>query len=306
MNRVAILISTYNGEKYLRPQLDSLIAQTGIEATIFARDDGSTDGTKDILAEYARNYDNFHYELAENVGVGNAFMKMIYSVSADFNYYSLADQDDVWEENKVSEAIAFLREHNAMLYSSNQENVDSNLIPLGMRYAPDEKMHLTPISIVSKNTVAGCTMVFTKEFRDIIADPGRRPTEDLLRNRIHDVWLALVASLYGGIVYDNRSFIKYRQHENNVVGSFKPSLSKRIKSRFKKVKDKKYRCGRSRIAAEACERFPEKTQDELMRACATASDRKSKKIILKHAKELRGYTGESGFIFRLKVKRNLF
>lgn len=302
MSTVAILLSTYNGEKYLREQIDSLLNQRGAEVHIYARDDGSSDNTLNILAEYKAKNDNFDFNAEKNVGVGNAFMQMVYSVPKIYDYYAFADQDDVWEEDKISEAIEFLQFRNARLYTSNQENVDAELKPLGMRYNSEKDVNLTVESILTENKLAGCTMVFTAEFCNMLADEKRRPAEDLLRNRIHDVWLASVAALTDGLIYDNRSFIKYRQHGNNVVGAFKEPLNKRIKQKFKKLKNKKLRCGRSMLAGELCEMFPEYVSAHpLVQVCASVKSRGGKKRVLKNGKELRKYSGENRLSFFIKV-----
>lgn len=302
MYSVAILLSSYNGEKFLREQINSLLFQKGVQVHIYVRDDGSHDSTLGILGEYKTKYDNFDFTSGQNVGVGNSFMKMIYSVPKTYDYYALADQDDVWEENKISEAIEYLNFRNAELYTSNQENVDTELCSLGMRYNSDADVNLTVESIITENKLAGCTMVFTAKFCKMLAHENRRPTEELLRNRIHDVWLASVAALTGGLTYDNRSFIKYRQHGDNVVGAFKEPLNKRIKQKFKKLKNKELRCGRSMLARELCERFPEYVSiHPLVSICANVNTSGGKKRLLQNSKSLREYSGETALSFFIKV-----
>lgn len=299
----AILVSTYNGEKYLAEQLESLLAQTGAEIEIFVRDDGSSDGTAEILKEYAKNHGNFHYELAKNVGVGNSFMELLYSVPDTFDYYALSDQDDIWLPQKIFEAAKFLRERGGLLYTSNQECTDAEGNSLGMRYGADEKMHMSPEEIMSSNTLAGCTMVMTNGFFGRVTDPAARPTPRLLKNRIHDVWLAEAAALCGGLVYDSRSFIKYRQHAGNVVGAYGDGLLKRLKKKFKKLFCPESRNGRSMLAKEAVRAFPAEAQGfPLLLDCALAKKTK----LLKHGKELRSHTGESRAGFFIKVMAGWF
>lgn len=300
-------MSTYNGEKFLREQLDSILAQKGVEVRLFVRDDGSSDGTKDILSEYAEKYPNISLDFAENVGVGNSFMNLLYSAPDSFDFYAFADQDDIWDENKIYEAAKSLSESGKALYASNQECVDKDGNPLGLRYAPDENIHLTPESILQKNTIAGCTMVLTNGFYKILTGENHRPSPELLRNRIHDVWLAAAASLYDGIVYDNRSFIKYRQHGNNVVGASKAGFGKRLKAKFKKLSHPEFRNGRSMLARELCEKFPEEVKNyPLIEYSAQADKFKYKKLILKNQKQLRPYSGESRFGFFFKVLSGLY
>lgn len=301
MNRVAVLMSTYNGKKFLCEQLDSILSQTNVEVEIFIRDDGSMDGTKEILDKYAVK-EGIHVDYAENVGVGNSFMNLLYSVPSDFDYYAFSDQDDIWMDCKLCEAIEMLRKSGKMLYASNQECVDGDGKSLGLRYEPEKYIHLKPEEIVSRNMISGCTMVFTKEFFKILESENHRPSFALLLNRIHDVWVAAVASLYDAIVYDSRAFIKYRQHENNVVGAYDGGLKKRTKERMKKVMHKQYRNGRSMLAKELCSCFSEISDEyPLLKICAGG-----KSGILKNRKALRSYTGESAFAFFAKTVLGLF
>ena len=296
-------MSTYNGERYLREQLDSLLAQRGVSVEVFVRDDGSSDGTKDILDEYAGAHGNVHVEFGENAGVGNSFMNLLYATPDTFDYYAFSDQDDIWSEEKISRAVELLQASGAILYTSNQECVDAEGNSLGMRYESGKHLHDAPLEIMSENMLSGCTMVFPNRFYRILTAVEKRPSAALLRNRIHDVWLAMVASLYNGIVYDERAFIAYRQHENNVVGAYGGGLKKRLKERSKKLFHAEYRNGRSLLAREILERFPEETaRYPLLGVCA----RKKKGKLLRNGKELRSYTGEGRLGFFIKVMLGLF
>lgn len=306
MYTVAVLMSTYNGQKFLREQLNTILEQKGVALQLFVRDDGSSDETKSILTEYAERYENIHLDFAENVGVGNSFMNLLYSAPSTFDFYAFSDQDDLWEENKLIEAIELLLKSGKLLYASNQECVDKNGVSLGLRYGENDKIHLTPVSILSRNTIAGCTMVITDKLYGVLSDKDKRPNAELLRNRIHDVWLAMVASLYDGIIYDSRSFIKYRQHENNVVGAYSAGAGKRLKAKFKKVFHSKDRNGRSKLAKEICRKFPEVTGEHPLVVLCAKKSLKSKFGLLKRQKELRSYTNESRFGFFVKVMLGLF
>ena len=304
MISVAVLMSTYNGEKYLKEQLDSILFQKEVQVELFVRDDGSSDGTKNILSEYGNKFVNVHIDFATNVGVGNSFMNLLYSVPDSFDFYALADQDDIWEEDKLIEAVNRL--DGKLLYASNQECVDKYGNSIGLRYQEDAFIHLTPVSILECNMIAGCTMVLSNDFFRILTNEANRPSPMLLRNRIHDVWIAMVASLFNGIIYDKRSFIKYRQHENNVVGA-SSSFSKKIKSRFKKLRHAEYRNGRSLLAQEIVERFPQEAESyPLIKICSREKSFKGKIKILKNGRELRKYTNENRFGFFIKVIFGLF
>lgn len=89
MHKVAVLMSTFNGDKYLREQIDSILAQEGVDLTLFIRDDGSSDCTIDIVREYLAREDNIVFCRGKNVGVGNSFMKLLYNCPDDYDYSAL-------------------------------------------------------------------------------------------------------------------------------------------------------------------------------------------------------------------------
>ena len=102
-------MSTYNGEKYLREQIDSILKQTQVDAQLIVRDDGSSDGTVRILEEYSRNYPNVSFYQGTNVGVGKSFLELLKN-APQADYYSFADQDDVWLEDKLNHAVSIIRQ----------------------------------------------------------------------------------------------------------------------------------------------------------------------------------------------------
>lgn len=301
MSSVAVLMSAYNGEKYIREQIDSILNQQGVEVSLFVRDDGSCDSTKVILDDYQkRGLTTVYY--GDNLGVGNSFMQLLYTVPASFDYYAFADQDDIWATDKLIRAIEMLQDSGKALYASNQECVDYQGKSLGLRYEQDKFIHLLPEQIISRNMIAGCTMVFTSKLRDVMAAQDSRPSESLLRNRIHDVWVASAASLNGGIIYDSLSFISYRQHGNNVVGAYEGGFVKKLRQRLKKLSNKEFRKGRSALAKELMRCFPSAAaQFPLVGVCAGG-----KSGVLKNSKILRSYTGESYLGFTVKVLLGLF
>lgn len=307
MKSVAVLMSTYNGEKYLREQIESILAQVGVAAELFVRDDGSKDGTEKILAEYAANNARVHYEMCKNVGVGNSFMNLLYSAPDTFDYYAFSDQDDIWLPKKLSEAIKMLEESGALLYASNQECVDKDGKHLGLHFEKGRNIHLLPVSIMESNMISGCTMVFPLHFRNLICKYENRPQSALLRNRIHDAWMAEVAAIFGTIIYDERAFVYYRQHGNNLVGALEHDRKRDVRAHKSKLKNKELRNGRSKLAAEICEKFPEQAKKyPLLGICARAKTCKGKRLILKNGRELRSYTGEGRFAFFLKVMLGWF
>lgn len=302
---IAVVMSAYNGERFLGQQIDSILDQSGVSVDLYIRDDASTDGTGEILRRYASRYDNVHVEFGENLGVGNGFMQALYQVPDEYDYYGFSDQDDIWMPDKCIAAIEKLRETGKALYASNQECVDAEGNSTGLRYGPEDHIHTQPVEIVFMNMLAGCTFVFT---RDLAKRLREKPfTDDLLRVRIHDVVVAAAASLCGGICYDEESHMKYRQHEDNVVGAAQTTRLDDIKAKVKKAFDRSERNGRSRLAHELVERFPESSENAgLLRECARPELRENRKALIRNSRELCGYTGETRIGFIAKVVTGLF
>ena len=105
--KVAILMSTYNGEKYLKEQIESLLAQTYGNIEIYIRDDGSKDNTIKIIKNYKEKYNNIVLKEGKNIGFINSFFELL-NLCNDADYYAYCDQDDVWMNDKIERAVKFL------------------------------------------------------------------------------------------------------------------------------------------------------------------------------------------------------
>lgn len=212
MKKVQILLSTYNGEKYLNEQIESLQKQIGAEINILVRDDGSTDSTTQMLSKWQEEGVLEWYE-GENLGPARSFMNLLRE-APNADYYAFCDQDDVWDENKILKAIENLEKtekRNPALYFSRTQVVDENLLPIkGNKYP--QRVYTFGNALI-KNNCTGCTMVFNKNMLDIAIK--YEPSFITM----HDYWIYLLCLSVGGdVIYDVNSYIKYRQHSNNVVG----------------------------------------------------------------------------------------
>lgn len=303
MKRVAIIMSTYNGEKYLEEQLDSLFQQKDVSLTVFVRDDLSIDSTPDILHKHRHNI-NIIDNHSQNLGVGNSFMETLYYAGTDFDYYAFCDQDDVWESDKISHAISFFNDTKTpQLYNSNQTLVDNNLKFISFRY--QFPINCSPLQILTNNKITGCTMVWNKELQKILTNVAHRPSTELLRVRIHDVWVSMVASLVGVVFYDSASKIKYRQHDNNVVGV---KIESKISNWKKKIVNTSRQRGRSKLAINIQEKFEYLYDDKYKYMILTyAHYRNSFKLKWKliSDKELSNLSNEPRYQFIIKVLLNL-
>lgn len=226
---VVVLMSTYNGEKYIKEQIDSILNQENVNVLLMIRDDGSSDNTMAVLQDYRRQYKNIKIIKGKNIGVGNSFMHLLYK-SDEADYYAFADQDDVWKKDKLIKGIEMINavgSDEPLLYVSNQIIVNENMEVQGMRYKNPPSTEI--VSIINRNPFSGCTMIMNRRLRNMLTDKDRRPVHQFFNVRIHDAWIAMYAGCVGKIIYDEKSYILYRQHEGNVVGADKKNVMERIR-----------------------------------------------------------------------------
>ena len=227
MNKVIILLSTYNGEKYLNTQLESLYGQLGVDIHIVVRDDGSKDRTVDILQKYSKDYGKMTIIEGENKGAILSFYELMKYASETFDntcYYAFCDQDDYWKEDKLKRAVD-MNDNNAevFFYHSCYEIVDSELNYLSQSSNRHTKGTLGEALIA--NQAIGCSMVMTHKVLSEASKICGYETD--LSLPYHDVWTYLVAlSIEAKIVFDDYCSLKYRQHGNNVIGLKKNAFSK--------------------------------------------------------------------------------
>ncbi len=236
LKKMAVLLSSYNGEKYIREQLESIIkCYRDFDLHIHIRDDGSVDSTCEIIKDYmSQNHSIFLYE-GDNVGVVASFLWLVKKVE-DYDYYAFCDQDDVWAPLKLIAAttkIAQYDQNTAIGYCSSYNYVDDKLNFIG-RFDSHSDFSLNNILI--ENCAPGCTFVFNQSLRKLYLDLE----EENIANRIvmHDWFFLILAKISGILIYDHNSYLSYRQHDNNVVGiksGFRNIFYNRIRQ-FKKNK----------------------------------------------------------------------
>lgn len=217
--RVLVLMSTYNGGRFLTEQIDSILSQRDVDVHLQVRDDGSTDDTCTILADYASRYTNIEWEACENVGFVKSFsalVKMASGSSCRPDFYAFADQDDIWMPSKLSTACAALSEKDDSkpnLFTSNSMQIDSEGKEL-------ELFHKGPMPKFRKGNVLvfgteqGCSMVFNKRAIDIYSLHEPHLTW-------HDRWLYHICYFMGSVTYDHQPLFYYRRHEHNALANHK-------------------------------------------------------------------------------------
>lgn len=241
-SKIKILMSTYNGEKYLEQQLNSIFNQTEKDFELIVRDDGSSDNTKNILEKYKKRYfEKITIIYGENKGAKNSFLDLINNVDLDSKYYSFADQDDVWLEFKLERAIKKIEENieydeENIVYCSNYIFVDKNLKNLKDGHDSNKILNYKLELKNSKfqSMMLGCTIVFTKEFLKKLKKIGK-DYENII---MHDYWCYLVASKFSKIIFDKDKTLLYRQHGRNVSANEISFLKKFLNIR-KRI-EKKY------------------------------------------------------------------
>lgn len=232
--KVQILVSTYNGETYLREQMDSLLNQTYPNIEILIRDDGSSDGTVAIIKEYQAIYSNIVLFEEVNIGLTKSFLELIRKSDAD--YVAFSDQDDVWMKEKVLKAVEAIEGIDGpALYCSNQILVDTNLNPLETEGNVNEPLPAFENAVI-ESMCTGCTAMINKALADNIK--LHMPSHAIW----HDWWCYLVASYLGTVVFDKNAYIYYRQHGNNQLGSSR-SAFQMMKNKWAFLKKTRGRLG---------------------------------------------------------------
>lgn len=228
--KIAVLMSSYNGEKYIKEQIDSILHQTGnFTLDLWVRDDGSSDSTPAILEEYAKT-GKLRWYSGSNLRSAKSFLHLLQNCKG-YDFYAFADQDDYWQPDKLSCALQALANKPGMqLYFSNAELVDAKLHSLGRNvYRQTPKLDLETLSCAGG--ILGCTIVFNAELAKAVQEKPM-PQKVIM----HDFYVSeLCLALGGTITFDPAAHMKYRQHGDNVVGvstSFFKIVASRLRAIF--------------------------------------------------------------------------
>ncbi len=216
--KVAVLMCSYNGEQYLIEQLDSIKKQSIHHIDIWVSDDGSSDSTCEILRSYQKEWNKGLFEIKTGPRKGFAanFMSLICDLDIVADYYAFSDQDDIWEVEKLSRALNNLGKngnHKPALYCSRTRLI--------AQCGKDLK-HASPLfskkpsfaNAIVQSLAGGNTMVINNKARELVCKAG---AQNIIS---HDWWLyMLVSGADGDIFYDSMPSVKYRQHDNNEIGT---------------------------------------------------------------------------------------
>ncbi|MBV9782369.1 MAG: glycosyltransferase family 2 protein [Acidisphaera sp.] len=216
--RIAIVLSTFNGERFLPRQLDSLLQQTHGDWRLYWRDDGSSDATVELLEAFSRGPAAGRcvrvHAPAGRVGATQSFMALL-AAAGEEDAVAFADQDDVWLPEKLARgctALSAVARETPALYCARQVLVDEELHRLGVSFRlarpPGFPMALT------QNIATGCTVMLNRQSASLVAASRAPPAT------VHDWWSYLLVSAAGGrLLVDDEPVVLYRQHSCNLVGA---------------------------------------------------------------------------------------
>lgn len=238
MVKVLVLMATYNGEKYIKEQIDSVLAQDDVEVTIRISDDGSTDDTLKIIDNYLP-LKNVTFT-QNRPGTGSAasnFLGMIKNTEdyMYFDFFAFADQDDVWLQEKLHKAVMTLKNQNADFYFSNLIKWNS---------LKDEKsilkksFQLKKYDYLFEGGSAGCTYVFNVRFFEAIKQNFSKLDLSGWNSFSHDWYIYFLARINNyKVAVDNNAYILYRIHDSNVHGQMNAFTWNAVKKRLALVRE---------------------------------------------------------------------
>lgn len=218
--KIAVLLATYNGGKYIKEQLESLFQQSCKQFHLYVRDDGSSDDTMKIVEEFRQKYPDKITILEDSQkhrGAAKSFMYLLENV--DSEYYMFCDQDDIWLPEKIEKTYARMKEIEGsapILVATDLRVVDKQLSPIKESFNEDLKIDVFrkhPELICVRHVVTGCTMMFNHAAKQASLPMSPRAT-------MHDEWVALCVHFKGGVItiLDDATML-YRQHTSNTLGA---------------------------------------------------------------------------------------
>ncbi len=219
---IAILMATYNGEKYLAEQIDSILSQTYQNFILYIRDDGSKDNTNKIINDYIKDHPGriVRIECSKRLDgpVGNfmALLEYVYKLEKH-DLFMFSDQDDVWKKDKIEKTLnRYLEEKDKskpILVYTDLEVVDNMLRKIStsqMKYLSFNPNDNSFNRLLPQCFISGCTMLLNRELVQMV-------DFNIEFIYMHDAYLALLASCFGKIIFLNQATMKYRRHGRNVT-----------------------------------------------------------------------------------------
>ncbi len=238
---VTILLATYNGEKFVEEQIDSILKQTYTNWELFIHDDGSNDNTVKILENLSKKYQDKIFLIKDDVKFGNPKDNFIHILNKiplqKFDYFMFCDQDDAWLPEKVEKSVKKItnleKEHSTdipILVHTDLKVADKDLNIISESLWKSQKLDPGKKSInylLVQNNITGCTMIFNKKLAKMSLKIGKKAI-------MHDWWMTLIASSFGKIDFIPEQLILYRQHGKNDTGAKIVNLNYSLKKAARK------------------------------------------------------------------------
>jgi len=248
---IAIIMGTYNGEKYIKEQIDSILAQDYAGWKLFIFDDGSKDNTEKIVNEYVKDYPDKIYFRKNKISFGaagnffNGIKEAATKLAPEAEYFCFSDQDDVWVKDKLSRSLAKINQiedDKPALVFSDVAITDKNLTITAASYFEAEKVDRTRVSLnylLMENKLIGGTVMINKALVGLELRAEESGLVPYKKAKMHDWWFGLIAAGLGKIGYVEGFTEYYRQHENNVVGG--ENFTSYFKARISKMQENRMR-----------------------------------------------------------------
>lgn len=226
---VVIIVSVFNGEKYVVEQIESILNQELVRVKLWIRDDGSTDNTVSLIGEKYGDDERVFVQRGKNLGACKSFIEAFFCCDFSGDYYGFSDADDVWVLDKVKHSIEQLKKEGddyPVAVSTRLQIVDEFLTPIGYTKIP--RKGLTFKNAIVEAAASGASILMNeKAFKTL---RSVKPSHAVM----HDAWVYLVVTAFGKFVYSEYPTIKYRQHGSNVFGASR-SFKHRVVLRFLKL-----------------------------------------------------------------------
>lgn len=227
-NKISVVMATYNGEKYIREQIDSILINLNNGDELIISDDGSTDETLNIIKKYIENDNRIKLINGPKMGVKQNFANAIKNATG--KYIFLSDQDDIWEKDKVEKVMKAFKKEKCTLVIHDAKIVNQDLEDMQESFFEYRNSGKGIIKNVWKNTYIGCCMAFDIKIKERIL-----PIPNNIE--MHDQWIGLINEKYGKSYFLNEQLIKYRRHQSNVSKLEHYGVWKMITNRVKLVKE---------------------------------------------------------------------
>jgi rhamnosyltransferase len=237
--KVLVILASFNGEKYIHDQINSILLQQGVNVDIFIFDDKSTDSTIEVVQKFSKTNISIFINDKPSGSAANNFSNSILSISDEtyenYDFVALSDQDDIWNVNKLKTAVDKLKYNNSSLYASNMLLWDENT---GKESIIKKDFPQKEFDFLFEGGSAGCTYVFTSDFAISLKKQLHNINYFNWINFSHD-WFIYFYARHSGfkVTLDDSCLIRYRIHNENVHGQLNINSWTSLKKRFNLVRN---------------------------------------------------------------------